>query len=91
MIRDVHYYYILYIWRSKGGSGSILNDVNNDDYVNNSVQISNTKVNSTMSNDTSKDNYKIIQPFLSLLTKYFNSRTLVYLIFQFKNFSLFYP
>jgi hypothetical protein len=65
------------MWRNKGGSGSLLNDVNNNDYVDNRVQISNTTISSTTSNDTSKDNYKIIQSFLSLLTKYFNSRTLV--------------
>jgi hypothetical protein len=47
--------------------------------VNNRAKLSNKKVNSTMSKDKSNGNYryKIIQPFLSLLTKYFNSRTLV--------------
>jgi hypothetical protein len=59
----------LFIWRNKGGSGSLLNDVNNNEYVNHKKlqHVSNT-VNS---------NNKIIQPFLSLFTKYFNLRTLV--------------
>ena len=58
----------LFIWRNKGGSGSLLNDVNDNEYVNHKKlqHLSNT-VNSN----------KIIQPFLSLLTKYFNLRTLV--------------
>jgi len=61
----------LFIWRNKGGAGSLLNDVYNNDYVNVNLH------KEVSSNTSQQDNSKIIQPFLSLLTNYFNSRTLI--------------